>query len=250
MNRNEGSYGRQVALVGIMAGLANALAFIALPGPLNIQFGMTAIPILLVSFSLGPRWGMICGLIGGIVQAQKYGHILYILYTAIQGFVAGYFAFNPVRTRRFIAFFAFLAGIFLVLWIDILRGTSFTLADLANTSFSDAPGVFGMSILFPFPLVGIIGGALLLGMAVILVPKDLTNRSLKHLLLAGCFGAVAYVPYDAFVLYVLQGYPWLPTWFVLSKDLVQDFIGAALCASIIQNKRIANLLTSPSAAEI
>lgn len=250
MQNPKSSLAREVALVGIMAALSNILAFVALPGPLNIQFGMTGIPILLVSFSLGPWWGAVCGLIGGIVQAQKYGHILYIFYTAIQGFVAGYFASKAIATRKAAPLFALLGGLFLVWWVDILRDSNFTLTHLAETSFADAPKVFGMSIDVPLPLVGIIGGAILCAIAIVLVRKNVENFSILHLFLAGSYGAVAYVPYDAFVLYIMQGYPWLPTWFVLSKDLVQDFIAAALCAAIIQNRRISNLLLSPTSAEI
>jgi thiamine transporter ThiT len=243
-------FAREVALVGIMAALSNALAFVALPGPLNIQFGMTAIPILLVSFSLGPWWGAVCGLIGGIIQAQKYGHILYIFYTAIQGFVAGYFALKPIATRKVAPLFALIGGFFLVFWVDILRNSNFTLTHLSETSFKDAPNIFGMSINVPLPLIGIIGGVILFSFTILLVRKNVDHFSILHLLLAGSYGAIAYVPYDAFVLYVMQGYPWLPTWFVLSKDLVQDFIAAALCAAIIQNRRISNLLLSPTSADI
>lgn len=242
MKEKKKTFAREVALVGIMAALSNLLAFIALPGPLNIQFGMTAIPIYIVSFSLGPVWGAICGLVGGIMQAEKYGHISYIAYTAIQGFVAGYFALNSKSTRRLAPLFAIAGGFFLVLWIDLIRESSFTLNKLAETGFTEAPKVFGMAVNIPFPLVGIIGSVVLLAFSMLILKNDLRKNSITHLSLAGMFGAIAYVPYDAFVLYILQGYPWLPTWFVLSKDLIQDFIAAALCAALFQNKRIANLL--------
>jgi len=240
---------REVALVGVMAALSNILALVALPGPLNIQFGLTAIPFLLVSFVLGPLWGGLCGLLGGVVQAQKYGHILYIVYTALQGFVAGLFARHAKATRRLAPLFALVGGFFLVWWVDLLRNSRFTLADLGGTGFSEAPKVFGMSKDYPFPIAAAIGAVVLLAITLWAVRSDFAQFSSKHLALAGCFGAVAYVPYDAWVLYWVQGYPWLPTWFVLGKDLLQDFIAAILCAILLQNARIRNVLMAGSSAE-
>jgi uncharacterized membrane protein len=240
---------REVALVGIMAGLANALAFVALPGPLNIQFGLTAIPILLVAFALGPTWGALCGLLGGIVQATKYGHLLYVFYTAIQGGIAGLFALSPRATRRAAPLLALFGGFFLVWWVDILRNSPFTLDTLGSTSFPDAPKVFGPAIDSHLPIIAITV-AVVSGIAVALLVsrRELPRQSTTHLALAGCFGAVCYAPYDAWVLYGVQGYPWLPTWFVLSKDLIQDFIAAVLVALLLRNSRIHNLLYSGAPA--
>jgi uncharacterized membrane protein len=226
-----------------MAALSNVLGLFALPGPLNIQFGMTAVPFLLVALFLGPRWGALCGLLGGITQAQKYGHILYVLYTAIQGGVTGYFAQRARETRGAAFLFALGGGFFLFWWIDLLSASHFELKSLA-TSFADAPSVFGTDIFIPFPLYGTLGATLMVALTWWLVSKPLHPRGIRHFALAGCFGAVSYVPYDAFVLYWVQGYPWLPTWFVLSKDLVQDFVAAVLVASIAQNVRVRGMLNS------
>src|SRR4029077_5295261 len=211
-------------------------------GPLNIQFGLTAIPILLVSFILGPLWGALCGLLGGIMQAQKYGHMLYIIYTALQGLVAGALARHVRITRRVAPLFALIGGFFLVWWVDILRKSTFTLQDLGTTSFADAPHKFGSNIIWAFPVAGAIGAVFLLGVTWWSVRRELTPYSSLHLALAGCIAAVCYVPYDAFLLHWVQGYPWLPTWFVLSKDLVQDFAAALLCSLLMQNQRVKNAI--------
>jgi Thiamine transporter protein (Thia_YuaJ) len=245
MSRN--TFAREVAMVGVMAALANALAFIALPGPLNIQFGLTGIPILLIAFTYGPTWGALCGLLGGIIQATKYGHLAYVVYTMIQGGVAGLFAvrLGPEWTRRLAPFFMIIGGFLLAFFVDLLRNTRFTLSDLGTTSFSDASKVFGMEIHVPLPIVAIgVGLAALLVTTVLVVTehKQFKRNSFLTLTFAGCFGAIAYVPYDAWVLYRLQGYPWLPTWFVLSKDLIQDFIASALCALLLRNPRVRNVL--------
>ena len=243
------SLAREVALTGVMAGLANALAFIALPGPLNIQFGLTAIPILLVGFALGWRWGAVCGLVGGIMQAQKYGNILYVFYTAIQGCVAGFFAWRPQATRKLAPVFAFFGGFFLLWWVDVLRGSNFTLQTLGGTSFTDAPKVFGATIDVALPVASAVAAIILVCIVVFFARHELVAAGPVNLALAGSFGAVAYIPYDFVLLYWVQGYPWLPTWFVLSKDLAQDLLAAILCALLLKNARIHNLLYSGSPAE-
>ncbi len=122
-----------------MAAAANALGFLAIPGPLNIQFGLTGMPLLLTAFVLGPSWGFVCGLLGGITQAQKcYGNLLYVGYTAIQGGVAGYFAQDARLTRRVGPFFALVGGFCTFWWIDLLRTSKFTLQHLGDTKFSEA----------------------------------------------------------------------------------------------------------------
>lgn len=249
MKKSSRSLVREITLVGIMAALSNILALIALPGPLNIQFGLTAIPFLLASFVLGPWWGALCGLLGGLEQAQKYGHFMYIFYTALQGLVAGFFAQRAKATRRSAPLFALVGGFFLVWWVDLLRTSRFTLADLRTTSFPQASKVFGMSRAYAFPTAAAIGAVILLAITLVVIRKDLVPNSSRHLALAGCFGAVAYVLYDVWVLHWLQGYPWLPTWFVLSKDLLQDFVAAILCALLLQNARIKNVLMAGSSVE-
>jgi hypothetical protein len=226
-----------------MAALANVLALFAIPGPLNIQFGLTAIPILLVALALGPRYGAICGLLGGVVQATKYGHLLYVFYTAIQGGVAGYFAFRITATKRMSPVFGLIGGAFLLFWVDLLRESPLQLAAL-QASFRDAPRVFGAGWSWPsFPAVSI-SGAVCLGALLFIVARGATRpgHDLRLRSLAGIYGAIAYVPFDAWVLYSVQGYPWIPTWFVLGKDLAQDFIAAILCATLLSNHRIAHLL--------
>ena len=245
MTESQAELAKDVALVGIMAAASNILGFFSIPGPLNIQFGLTAIPFLIVAFTLGGAWGALCGLLGGMIQAQKYGHILYVFYTAIQGGVAGYFALRPRQTRASAPIFALIAGFFFFWWIDILTSSKFAFRQLGETSFANAPKVFGRSISLPFPIWGSVAGTVLFTAVTFIVLRPgraLQKGSPVHLAIAGCCGATAYVPWDAFVLYGVQGYPWLPTWFVLSKDLMQDFIAAWAVAILFSSPRIRNML--------
>lgn len=234
---------RAITLSAVMVGLANVLGFLAIPGPLNIKFGMTAIPILIVAFTLGPMWGAIVGLFGGVAQALNYGSIFYVMYTLIQGVVAGWLARHKTLTIRSAPVFGFVGGFFLLWWVDLMRTGQTTLQELTQTGFGEAAKVFGMTINLGLPLVALVGG-LLLAIVLLFVPsaQKVADKSTLHLFLAGSYAAIAYIPYDAFVLYAIQSYPWIPTWFVLSKDLVQDLVAALLCAMLITNPRVAGLL--------
>lgn len=227
-----------VVFAALMAALAIILGFFAVPGPWNIKFGLTAIPILISAFVLGPIWGLLTGLVGGLAQAINYGSIWYIFYTAIQGFVAGFFSRHFKATRISSPAFGFLGGFFIVWWVDLLRTGQHTFAQLTSGS---AVKLFDMERGIGLPYVGLLGGVVC-GTAFFVIGTRATPRSIRHLALAGCIAAVAYVPYDAFVLYKIQDYPWIPTWFVLGKDLAQDFLAAFLCAWIYTNPRIAKML--------
>ncbi|ABL78939.1 ECF transporter S component [Thermofilum pendens] len=230
---------QDVALVAVMAALANVLGFFAIPGPWNIQFSMTGIPILLVAFTRGPLLGALTGLLGGYVQAVKYGWEGYVVYTAIQGGVAGFFA-KKVRLLRVLAPpFFFFGGFFLTWWVDQMRYGKVTFEDLV--SMTQRAVAAGPETGLAVPYVSIVSGVVAAAVAALLVLRFPENRRLL-LTLAGCMGAIAYVPYDAFALYVVQQYPWIPTWFVLAKDLVQDFVAAGITASILENKRVRRLL--------
>ena len=228
---------RDVALAGIMAALANVLGFLAIPGPWNIKFSLTAIPILLVAFARGATLGALTGLFGGIVQALNYGWIGYVIYTAIQGAVAGYLAKNKRALKVSAPIFMFFGGFFMAWWIDLLRGSGASFDQLVNQAGSIVTGA-GVS-LASIPLAAITLGIIFALVSYLLLRK---KDPFYALFLAGAAGAVAYVPYDAFALYVVQHYPWIPTWFVLAKDLVQDFIAAALTALIVLSPRIKRLL--------
>ena len=230
---------QDIALVGIMAALANVLGFFAIPGPWNIQFSMTGLPILLVAFAKGPLLGALTGFFGGWVQAIKYGWEGYVIYTAIQGGIAGLFA-KRMKLIRYTAFpFFFAGGFFLTWWIDQMRYGKVTFQDLVTMSQKAIAA--GPQLALSFPYVSIIAGIIAGIIALILAWKFPNHRRLM-LTLAGCMGAIAYVPYDAFALYIVQQYPWLPTWFVLAKDLVQDFTAAVITALIVENKRVRKLL--------
>jgi uncharacterized membrane protein len=235
----ERSSAYKIALSALMAALANLLGIFAVPGPWNIKFGMTGIPILITSFALGPFWGALCGLLGGITQALNYGSIWYVIYTAIQGCVAGLFVRHYKSIKWWSLIMGFLGGFFLILWVDLLRQGPQTFQELTSPN---APKIFGLNIIFGFPIFAIISGIVVAIIAFLLSSK-VKEMNFFHLTLAGCFGAIAYVPYDAIILYYIQLYPWIPTWFVLSKDLVQDFFAAILCAWIYQNARISKALS-------
>ena len=230
---------QDIALVAIMAALANVLGFFAIPGPWNIQFSMTGIPILLVAFAKGPLLGAITGLFGGYVQAVKYGWEGYVIYTAIQGAVAGLFAKRPKLLKFAVFPFFFCGGFFLTWWVDQMRYGKVTFEDII--AMTQQAITAGPETTLALPYVSIISGIIVAAIATVLALKFPENRKLL-LLLAGCMGAIAYVPYDAFALYIVQQYPWIPTWFVLAKDLVQDFVAAGITAIIVENKRIRKLL--------
>ncbi len=225
-----------------LAGLANVLGLLPIAGPLNIQFGLTALPILVCAFSLGPAWGAACGLAGGALQAQQYGHWAYVFYTAIQGGVAGWLAREVTLTKRIAPFVGFVAGFFMALWLDLLRASPFRLADL-GASFADAPRIFGPGITLGRPAIALVAGMIMAVLGAAVARGVSGARDTRHLFVAGGAAAVAYVPYDAFVLYHVQGYPWLPAWLVLAKDLLQDFLAAFLCAAVVQDPRVHRLVT-------
>ena len=230
---------QDIALITIMAALANVLGFFAIPGPWNIQFSMTGIPILLVAFARGPVLGALTGLFGGYVQAVKYGWEGYVIYTAIQGGVAGLFAKRPRLAKVAVLPFFFCGGFFLTWWVDQMRYGKVTFEDIIT--MSQRAIVAGPETGLALPYVSIVAGIITAIIAFILAIKFSDKRVLM-LALAGCMGAIAYVPYDAFALYIVQQYPWIPTWFVLAKDLVQDFVAAVATALIVENKRIKRLL--------
>lgn len=238
-----GGWGRistqDIALVAVMAALANVLGFFAIPGPWNIQFSMTGIPILLVAFAKGPLLGALTGLFGGYVQAIKYGWEGYVIYTAIQGGVAGLFAKRYKLLKVSTLPFFFCGGFFLTWWVDQMRYGKVTFEDIV--SMTQQAITAGPETGLAMPYVSIVSGIILALIATLLAIKFPKNRKLL-LTLAGCMGAIAYVPYDAIALYIVQQYPWIPTWFVLAKDLVQDFVAAGVTAAIVENKRVRKLL--------
>jgi uncharacterized membrane protein len=233
------SYAYKIAMSASMAALSFVLGYMAIPGPWNIKFGLTAIPIFIAAFTLGPFWGALTGLLGGISQALNYGSMFYVIYTAIQGGVAGYFAQSRLATKWVSPIMGFAAGFFLVWWIDLLREGNHSFQELSS---GNIPIFKSLGFVVGFPIVGLIAGVLGAVVFLILAFCIRDRHSFLHLFLAGAFGSIAYVPYDAFVLNKIQLYPWIPTWFVLSKDLVQDLGAALLCAWIYQNTRLSKAL--------
>jgi len=230
-----------IALVGVMAALANVLGYLAIPGPWNIKFSMTGVPILLVALLKGPLLGAITGFIGGVVQALQYGHIAYVIYTAIQGGVAGYMAKKLDIAKKSAPAFFFAGGFFLAWWVDLILASG-DFNELVSQLLAQSGRVYEIS---PQETLGLPIVAPVLGLVLAAAMSIIARRELSEVFLftiAGCMGAIAYVPYDAFVLYLLQGYPWIPTWFVLAKDLVQDFVAAWIAASIATSKRVKKLV--------
>ena len=134
----------------------------------------------------------------------------------------------------------FFGGFFLLWWVDLLRAGQQSLSQLTS---GNAGKLFTMERAMALPPLSITAGVCF-GLVFLGLAAKVKSGSTRHLAIAGCFAAVAYVPYDAFILYKVQEYPWIPTWFVLSKDLVQDFIAAIICASLYTRPRIAALLAS------
>jgi len=165
--------------------------------------------------------------------------MFYVIYTAIQGGVAGYFAQSRLATKWVSPIMGFAAGFFLVWWIDLLREGNHSFQELSS---GNIPIFKSLGFVVGFPIVGLIAGVLGAVVFLILAFCIRDRHSFLHLFLAGAFGSIAYVPYDAFVLNKIQLYPWIPTWFVLSKDLVQDLGAALLCAWIYQNTRLSKAL--------
>jgi len=238
-SKGRGLSTQDIALVAIMAALANVLGFFAIPGPWNIQFSMTAIPILLVAFAKGPALGALTGLFGGYVQAIKYGWEGYVIYTAIQGAVAGLFAKRERLLKLSALPFFFCGGFFLTWWVDQMRYGRVTFEDII--AMTQQAVAAGPETALAIPYVSVVSGVVAAAIAGVLAFKFSGSRRIA-LTLAGCMGAIAYVPYDAFALYIVQQYPWIPTWFVLAKDLVQDFVAAGLTALIVENRRVRKLL--------
>jgi len=230
-----------IALVGVMAALSNVLGYLAIPGPWNIKFSMTGVPILLVAFLKGPLLGAVTGLIGGIVQALQYGHLAYVVYTAIQGGVAGYMAKKLDVAKRAAPLFFFAGGFFLAWWVDLILSSG-DFNELLSQLLAQSGRGYEIS---PQETLGLPLAALASGLIFAVVMLAIARKNLNEttfFTIAGCMGAIAYVPYDAFVLYLLQGYPWIPTWFVLAKDLVQDFVAAWIAASIATSRRVKKLV--------
>mgnify|MGYP001033630877 CR=1 FL=1 len=79
-----------IALVVVMGALANILGFLAIPGPLNIKFAMTMVPVFLAAYARGWKVGFLSGLMGGIMLGLQYGFIGYaLILTGVMGLVAG-----------------------------------------------------------------------------------------------------------------------------------------------------------------
>ena len=224
-----------------MASLANVLGYLAIPGPWNIKFSMTGVPILIVGLLRGPLLGALTGLIGGVVQALQYGHLAYVIYTAIQGGVAGYMAKKVDVAKKSAPIFFFAGGFFLTWWIDLILACG-NFNELLSQLLAQSGRVYEVSPqeTAGLPIVAIVSGIILAVLMLLVFRRKLSETSL--FVIAGCMGAIAYVPYDAFVLYLLQGYPWIPTWFVLSKDLVQDFVAAWIAATIATSRRVKKLV--------
>jgi len=79
-----------IALVVVMGALANILGFLAIPGPMNIKFAMTMVPVFLAAFARGWKVGFLTGLVGGIMLGLQYGFLGYaLILTGAMGLVAG-----------------------------------------------------------------------------------------------------------------------------------------------------------------
>jgi hypothetical protein len=204
--------------IAFMIVTANLLGSFAISGPLNIHFSLTAVPILVVALTRGWQKGSITGLLGGVVQAYQYGSLWYVFYTYIIGLVAGYLAFNAKLLGSLAPPVVGLGG-FLMFWsVDITKA-----------------GAGAGNIPLAIPFRGIAGFVVFFGLSYLLVNKlGLRRGSFLLMMLAGCVGAVAYVPYDLSLLILAQGFPLAPALMVLAKDVAQDFAAAVIAGLLLQ----------------
>jgi len=206
--------------MAFMAVMANVLAFIAIAGPLKIRFSLTAVPILIVALTRGWRNGSIVGLLGGVVQAYQYGSFWYVFLTYILGLVAGYLAFNNGFLRSLAPLAAGFGGFFIFWSIDIV---------------SDVPGSIPLSL----PYRGLSGFVIFSAGVYLLAKKfGLERNSFLAFTLAGCAGAVAYIPYDLCLLRWIQGFPLAPALIIIAKDMAQDFTAAVIASLLLQYPRL------------
>jgi len=200
--------------------LSNILGLLSLRGPMEMSFSLSALPIFLISLTMGWEAGYAVGVLGGITQALQYGSFWYIFYTGILGAVSGHFAKNHKLNRKW-GGVLFSVGVFFMFWWIIL----------ANQSRLISESLVILTALLAFTAI-----------EYTLIKKHLTHNPLLNLTLAGCAGAAAYIPYDLLVMGVAQGYNALQGFVVLSKDLIQDYLAAIAAAVILQHKSARKLL--------
>jgi len=216
------------SLLALMVILANVLGLFAIHGPMNISFSLTALPILVVAFSRGWRQGAVAGLLGGIVQAQQYGSLLYVFYTFIMALVAAYLSGRIELLRSLSPPLVAVGGFFMFWHMDLAESAGgLNLEDMTLST----------------PYRALIAFAFFYAAVYLLVRRlGLEKNSMLALALAGFVGVVAYIPYDALVMLLVQKYSWVPTWILLAKDLLQDYLAALLCALILQSRRARKIL--------
>jgi uncharacterized membrane protein len=213
------------AIIIITAAVAaNILSLIAIKGPWNISFSLTAVPILLAAFTRGWKAGAFAGLLGGIIQAQEYGSLWYVLYTLTIGLVAGYMAERPLTLRPLAPVTAAFGG-FLIFWFTDVT----TLEGKLPETFLQALSIPPYRAIAAFM-------AFAIGTHLLVRHSSMAKNSFITIALAGLTGAVAYAPYDILVMLAVQGYHIAPALVVLSKDLIQDITAALLCGLLLQNQ--------------
>ncbi|MDD5111632.1 MAG: hypothetical protein PHG85_03740 [Candidatus Altiarchaeota archaeon] len=203
--------------------LANILSLVAVKGPWNMSFSLAAIPILIAAVTRGWKAGGLSGLLGGIMQANEYGSFWYVFYTMIIGIAAGYAAERPPMLRIFAALIAAFGGFFMF-WFSDVASTGGKLPETLLQALSITPYRAIMAFI-------------IFAIAVHLLVRSigLKRHSFLTIMLAGFTGAAAYVPYDMLIMLAVQGYHIAPALLLLSKDLVQDFLAAAVCGLLLQN---------------
>jgi len=207
----------------LMAGailLSNIFGLLSVRGPMEISFSLTALPIFLLSVTLGWETGYVVGVFGGVAQAINYGSPLYIFCTAVLGGVSGYFAKNRGFNRKWSGIFFSIGVFFMFAWIMFVNENY-----LASEVF-----------------------AILLALLVFVVLEyHLVRRRVEHsrlmsLTLAACAGSTAYIPFDMAIMGAVQGYGMVQALVVLAKDLVQDYVAAILAVVLLQSKTVRKYL--------
>ena len=126
-----------IALIVVAGALANILGLLAIPGPVNIKFTMTMVPVFLVAYARGWKTGFLAGCLGGIMLGLNYGFIWYaLILTGVMGFVSGFLVEKFALFRKY------------PMWAGIIG------------ALAEVPGDMAVTIMFGDPMFMVIGFAL------------------------------------------------------------------------------------------
>jgi len=202
--------------------VSNLLGMLSLQEPTQMSITLTALPILIVSFTMGWEMGYVAGLFGGIVQSINYGTLWYVFYTAILGGVSGYLAKNPRLNRR-LGSVLFTIGVFFMYIVIAFENKNLLASELFTILIS-----LLLFVILEYHLV----------------KNHLGHNPLTNLTLAGCAGAAACIPYEMAVMTVVQNYGMVQLFAGVSKEVVQGYLTAIIAAVLLQSEPIKKIFKS------